>query len=64
MFPRANLPIVLEATLIPFCGSIISDGLMAPLRVSLGLGYRESYKQLYLVAKQGGRILTSLDEEP
>ena len=63
MFPWANPPIVLEATLIPFCGCIISDGLVAPLRVSLGPGYRESFKQLYLEAKQCGRIITSLDKE-
>ena len=63
MFPWANPPIILEATLIPFCGCIISDGLVAPLRVSLGPGYRESFKQLYLEAKQCGRIITSLDKE-
>ena len=64
MLPRAKPPIVLEATLIPFCGCIISDGLVAPLRVSLGSGYRESFKQLYLEAKQSGKIITSLDKEP
>ena len=64
MLPRAKPPIVLEATLIPFCGCIISDGLVAPLRVSLGPGYRESFEQLYLEAKQRGKIITSLDEEP
>jgi len=64
MFPWAKPPIVLEATLIPFCGCIISDGLVAPLRVSLGFGYRESFKQLYLEAKQSGKIITSLDKEP
>ena len=63
MFPWANPPIVLEATLIPFCGCIISDGLVAPLRVSLGPGYRESFKQLYLEAKQSGEIITSFDKE-
>lgn len=63
MFPGAKPPIVLEATLIPFCGCIISDGLVAPLRVSLGPGYRESFKQLYLEAKQRGSILKNLDEE-
>ena len=64
IFPWAKPPIVLEATLIPFCGCIISDGLVAPLRVSLGPGYRESFKQLYLEAKQSGEIITSLDKEP
>ena len=64
MFPWAKPPIVLDATLIPFCGYIISDGLVAPLRVSLGPGYRESFKQLYLEAKQSGEIITSLDKEP
>ena len=63
MFPWAKPPIVMEATLIPFCGCIISDGLVAPLRVSLGPGYRESFKQLYLEAKQSGNILTRIDEE-
>ena len=64
MFPWAKPPIVLEATLILFCGCIISDGLVAPLRVSLGPGYKESFKQLYLEAKQSGKIITSLDNEP
>ena len=64
MLPWAKPPIVLEATLIPFCGCIISDGLVAPLRVSLGPGYKESFKQLYLEAKQSGKIITSLDKEP
>ena len=64
MLPWAKPPIVLEATLIPFCGCIISDGLVAPLRVSLGPGYQESFKQLYLEAKKSGKIITSLDKEP
>ena len=63
MFPWAKPPIVLEATLIPFCGCIISDGLVAPLRVSLGPGYKESFKQLYLEAKQSEKIITNLDKE-
>ena len=64
LLPGAKPPIVLKATLIPFCGCIISDGLVAPFRVSLGPGYRESFKQLYLEAKQSGKIITSLDKEP
>ena len=64
MFPWAKPPIVLEATLIPSCGCIISDGLVAPLRVSLGPRYKDSFKQLYLEAKQSGKIITSLDKEP
>ncbi len=64
MFLWVKPPIILEATLIPFCGCIISDGLVAPLRVSLGHGYRESFKLLYLEAKQTGKIITSLDKEP
>lgn len=63
MLPWTKPPIVLEATLIPFCGCIISDGLVAPLRVSLGPGYRESFKQIYLEAKKSGNIQTRLDEE-
>lgn len=63
LLPVWKPPILLDATLIPYCGKIISDGLVAPRRVSFGPGYREDFKQLYLEAKQNGSILTSLDEE-
>ena len=64
MIPYLKPPFPIEATLIPFCDCIISDGLVAPLQVSLGSGYRGSFKQLYLEAKQSGKIITSLDKEP
>ena len=59
LMPGWKPPILLDATLIPYCGKIISDGLVAPHRVSFGSGYRESFKEIYMGAKQSGRILTS-----
>lgn len=59
----APLPLLMKATLIPFRGNIISDGLIVPNRVSFGLGYREGFRQIYMKAKQDGAILTAFPVE-
>ena len=61
LMPGWKPPILLDATLIPYCGKIVSDGLVAPHRASFGSGYREAYKRLYMEAKQAGSILTTLE---
>ena len=38
-------PSLLEAVLIPFRGSIISDGLVVPYRVCFGKGAIEAFKE-------------------
>lgn len=55
-------PFPIRATLLPFRDCIISDGLVSPEHVSFGPGYQEQFKQLYLTAKESGRILTSLEK--
>ena len=59
MLHDAPLPILMNATLLPFRGSIISDGLVGVYRVSFGPGYREGFRQIYMQAKQDGAILTA-----
>ena len=61
MIPGQKPPFPIRATLLPFHNCIISDGLVSPHRVSFGPGYRESFKQLYLNAKQNRTIITSFE---
>ena len=60
MLKQNPLPILMQATLIPFCDCIISDGLVAVENVSFGFGSRSDFRECYLNAKQTGRIVTSL----
>ena len=45
-------PVLLDATLIPFRGSIISDGLVMPHRICFGSGARADFKDAYMNAKR------------
>ena len=49
-------PALLEAVLIPFRGSIISDGLVVPYRVCFGKGAIEAFKETYMNAKRNNTI--------
>lgn len=49
-------PVLLDAVLIPFRGSIISDGLVMPYRICFGKGARESFKDAYMNAKRNNAI--------
>ena len=60
MFYYLPLPIMLNATLIPFRDKIISDGLVIPYNVSFGKGYSSEFKEIYLAAKKDNTILFSL----
>ena len=53
-------PVLLDAVLIPFRGSIISDGLVVPYRICFGKGAREDFKDAYMNAKRNGAILFSI----
>lgn len=64
LIPGLKPPLLVRATLLPFHNCIISDGLVSPHRVTFGPGYRESFKQLYLNAKQDGTIITHFENEP
>lgn len=56
MFPHARLPLMLEATFIPFKDVIISDGLVSPYNLVLGRNMAQNLKEVYLKAKGEGRI--------
>ena len=53
-------PVLLDAVLIPFRGSIISDGLVMPHRICFGKGARENFKDAYMNAKRNNAIRFSL----
>lgn len=52
-------PVLLDAALIPFRGSIISDGLVVPYRIYFGKGAKEDFKDAYMNAKRNHTILFS-----
>ena len=49
-------PVLLEAVLIPFRDSIISDGLVVPYRICFGKGAIEDFKEVYMNAKRNHTI--------
>ena len=53
-------PVLLDAVLIPFRGSIISDGLVMPYRICFGKGAREDFKDAYMNAKRNHAIRFSI----
>jgi hypothetical protein len=55
------LPIYVKATLLPFKGKIIYDGLLESYNVYFGGGISSDIKEIYLTAKQNGAIIESLD---
>ncbi len=60
MFPYTPTPILLQATLIPFKGRIIYDSIVSCSNVSFGRGYADSFKEIYLTAKQAKAVRISL----
>ena len=58
-------PVLLDAVLLPFRDSIISDGLVVSYPVSFGRGISDAFKRIYMDAKTNGTICFSLsDSEP
>lgn len=60
MFPYTPPPILLRATLIPFKDKIIYDSIVTCSNVIIGRGYAETFKQLYMSAKQAKALRFSL----
>ena len=48
--------VLLDAVLIPFRDSIISDGLVVPYRIYFGKGARADFKDAYMNAKKNQTI--------
>jgi hypothetical protein len=63
LFVGRPLPILVEAVLLPFKGQIIYDGLLRPHNISFGSGIRSDLNDMYMVAKQNGRIITTLEPD-
>ena len=60
MFFGAPMPLVIEATFMPFRDVIISDGLVMPYNILVGGGMKQMFKDSYMVAKKSGQIHRSL----
>ncbi len=60
MFYGAPMPLMLEATFMPFRNVIISDGLVMPYNVLVGSGMKQIFKDVYMTAKKNGLIRRTL----
>ncbi len=60
MFYGAPMPLIIEATFMPFRDVIISDGLVIPYNIIVGGGMKRMFKDVYMAAKKSGQIHRSL----
>ena len=60
MFRNEKLPLMVDATLLPFKNVIITDGLVAPYGVKFIGKLKNAYKEVYLKAKHKDRTYTEL----
>lgn len=60
MFFGAPMPLMLEATFMPFRDVIISDGLVMPYNIIVGGSMKQMFKNVYMTAKKSGQIHQSL----
>ncbi|MFM7449475.1 MAG: hypothetical protein ACKO24_12865 [Leptolyngbyaceae cyanobacterium] len=60
MFYPSQLPLLVEAVLLPFKDVIIYDGLLQGYNIFFGGGISGDLKEIYLRAKQRGEIIESL----
>ena len=63
IFYGRSLPVMVKAVLLPFKGRIVYDGLLRSYNVYFGGGIRSSLHEVYMAAKQNGRIITTLEPE-
>lgn len=56
MLDGRPLPAMVDTTLIPFRGRIVTDGLIALSRVRFGRNYREELREIYMNAKKSGEL--------
>lgn len=61
VFDPGQLPVRVKAVLLPFKGEIIYDGLLEIYPISFGRGISTELKEVYMAAKQNGRIIERLD---
>lgn len=63
MFSYGPLPVLMEATLIPFRDVIITDGLVMAYPVVIGNNMKKQFKEIYMAAKNSGEIIRTLGKE-
>jgi hypothetical protein len=63
IIPRAALPQYVKAVLLPYKGQIIYDGLLQGYSLFFGGGITGDLKEIYMTAKQNGRIIVSLEDD-
>ena len=59
MFRYAPMPLMVEATIMPFKDVIITDGLIIPFNVIIGNNMSRTFKDVYMAAKRNGEIVKS-----
>ena len=60
---KSYLPMRVKSVLLPFKGRIVYDGLFQPYNVLFGGGIKAELQEIYMAAKQNGRIIESLDPQ-
>ena len=60
MFFYAPMPLLMEATFIPFRDVIISDGLVMPYNIVIGKNMAKQFKDVYMSAKKSGTLIQAL----
>lgn len=60
MFLYAPMPLMIEATLMPFKDVIITDGLIVPYNLIIGGNMARTFKDVYMSAKKNGEIVKSM----
>ena len=58
---NVTLPYYVNAVLLPFKGQIIYDGMLKGYATSFGGGIKLHLKEIYMAAKQNGKIIESFD---
>ena len=61
LMDKRDLPVRVQAVLLPFQGKVIYDGFLRWYRVYFGGGIKSSLKQTYLIAKDNNAIIETLD---
>jgi hypothetical protein len=63
MIHKSYLPLRVKSILLPFQGRIIYDGLLQSYNIVFGRGIKADLSETYMVAKQHGRIIESLEPQ-
>ena len=61
MFHPTQLPVLVRTVLLPFKGRVVNDGIMQNSNIHFGGNFCRRLKEIYMTAKQNGRIIESLE---